>query len=70
MILFRTTVCGICLRRNIPDGLKWVELTAANRESGEYINGLLEKYIRQVEKESEQIEMQRNKKKKSNHDRK
>jgi hypothetical protein len=61
--------CGICLRRNITDGLKWVEFAAENRKSGEYINGLLEKCIRQVEKESEQAENQI-KKEKSNNDRK
>jgi hypothetical protein len=55
--------CGICLRRSITDGLKWVGFAAENRKSGEYINGLLEKYIRQVEKESERAENQIKKRK-------
>jgi len=62
MILFRTVFCGVCWRRNIPDGLKLVEYATENRKRGEYINRLLEKYIRQVKQKSEQTEKQRGKK--------
>jgi len=78
--------CGVCLRRNIPDGLILVEYAAVNRKSGEYINRLLEKYLRQVKKKkkkrknhtkkkkkkkkSEQTEETKEEKKKSNNDRK
>ena len=47
MILFRTVLRGVCLRRSIPDGLRLVEYATENRKSGEYINRLLEKYLRQ-----------------------
>jgi 2,3-bisphosphoglycerate-independent phosphoglycerate mutase len=42
--------CGVCLRRNIPDGLKLVEYAAENRKRGEYINRLLEKVHQTSEK--------------------
>jgi hypothetical protein len=53
--------CGACWRRNIPDGLRLVEYATENRKSWEYINRLLEKYIRE-KKESEQTKKQRKKK--------
>ena len=56
MILFRTVFCGVCLRRNIPHGLILVEYAAENGKSGEYINRLLEKYLRQVKKKGKEIE--------------